>query len=144
MLATRSRLLAALLAGAALVLAGCGGSDDEQTAQTTVCDARAKIGTSVNSLTAMTSSTVTADAVRGELDTIKSQLETIRDAQDELSDDRRAQISKANKEFAAEIRDVGATILRSTSVEEARTRVKSAVDQLGNVYRSTLATVDCG
>jgi hypothetical protein len=141
--AIRLRHVAGLLAGASLVVAGCGGDDAEKSAQTKVCNARADISKSVDSLKAMTPATVTGDAVRGDLQTIKDSLKQIRGAQADLSGDRRKQLKQANEKFAAEIRSVGATVLRSTSAEEGRAQVKSAVQELGGVYRTTLATVDC-
>ena len=143
--ATRVRHVAVLLTGAALAAAGCGGdSEAEQTAQATVCDARTSIGESVDALQAMTPETVTADSVRTHVDSIRADLQAIRGAQGELSEDRRAEIKQANDEFAAEVRNIATTILRSTSVAEARAQVKGAVDELKGVYRTTLATVDCG
>ena len=140
------RRRALLAAAAALAVAGCG--DDEQgpaqrSAQDQVCDARAEIGRQVDALQEMTATTVTGDAVRGSLSAIRDGLRQIRDAQGELNDDRRAEIQAANDRFTASIRSVGATILRSTSVEEAGAQVRAAVDELGQAYRSTLAAVDC-
>jgi hypothetical protein len=155
----RTRRLArpatALLAGLALALAGCGdsaedtgqtggGGQTEDTAQTQVCDARADIGRQIDELQALDRSTVTVDGVRGNLEAIRKDLQTIRGAQADLGEDRRAEVKAANDAFATQVRQVGATLLRSTSVEEARTSIATAVGDLGSSYRETLATVDCG
>jgi hypothetical protein len=131
---------------AALAVAGCGGGDSaaEKTAQQQVCDARADISRQVDGLRQMTPSTVTTDAVRGNLQAIRDNLRKIRDAQPALNDDRRADITAANEAFTSQIRSVATTIVRSTSVEEARTQLQSAADELRAAYRSTLGTVDCG
>ena len=140
---TRFPCVAVLLVGMALVAAGCGGKDAQQAAQTKVCDARAEIRKSVDTLQSMTPATFTADAVRTQLDSIKSSLQTISDAQGDLSSQRQSELKDANQQFKAQIRDIGGTILKSTSVAEARTQVQAAVQQLGGVYRSTLAKVSC-
>lgn len=134
---------ATLAAGLALALTSCGGDDAEATAQQQVCDARADISQQVDELTAMTPSTVTADSVTSGLQAIRDDLEQMRDARKDLSDDRRKELDAANEAFASEIRDVGTTVLRSTSAEEAKTRITQAIDQLGGAYKQTLGTVDC-
>jgi hypothetical protein len=137
--AARSLIIVGMLA---VGLSACG-DDAEQTAQKQVCSARAGITKSIDALKNLNASTVTADAVQGQLKSIRDDLKTIRDAQGDLADDRRSEIKDANAAFTAEIRDVGSTLLRSTSVDQAKTQVKSAIDQLGSTYRKTLATVDC-
>ena len=134
---------AALAAGSMLALASCGGDDAEATAQQQVCDARADIGKQVDELKAMTPSTVTADGVTSNLQAIRDDLSKMRDARKDLSDDRRKELDQANQAFAAEIRDVGTTVLRSTSAADAKTQVKGALDQLGGAYEQTLAKIDC-
>jgi hypothetical protein len=130
---------------AALAVAGCGGeSSAEQSAQQQVCDARADIGRQVDGLRQMTPSTVTRDAVSGNLQAIRADLRTIRDAQPSLNDDRRADVKAANDAFASQIRSVATTMLRSTSVEEAKTQLQSAATGLREAYRSSLGAVDCG
>lgn len=134
---------AALAAGTMLALPSCGGDDAEASAQQQVCDARTNIGKQVDELKAMTPSTVTADGVTSNLQAIRDDLSKMRDARKDLSDDRRKELDQANEAFAAEIRDVGKTVLRSTSAEDAKTQVKGALDQLGGAYQKTLAKIDC-
>ena len=127
----------------ALAASGCGESDEEK-AQNRVCDARAGIASEVESLGGLTPSTVTADAVRDSVDSIRVDLKAIGEAQDDVSDERRDDLKAANTAFAASIREVGANVLRSQSVEEARTQLTAAADTLAASYRSTLGTFDCG
>jgi len=134
---------ASLAAGVMLALSSCGGDDAEASAQQQVCDARADIGKQVDELKAMTPSTVTADGVSSNLQAIRDGLSKMRDARKDLSDDRRKELDQANQAFAAEIRDVGSTVLRSTSAEDAKSQVKAALDQLGGAYQQTLGKIDC-
>jgi hypothetical protein len=75
-----------VLASAMLVLAlGACGESSEDKAQATVCDARADIGKQVDTLTSLTATTVTKDAVTQSLDAIKSDLSDMSSTQADLS-----------------------------------------------------------
>jgi len=137
-----TRRLAAVLA-AGLVAASCGGDSAEDVAKQQVCDARADIAKQVDALQQLTPATATTDSVRGNVEAIRNDLRTIRDAQPQLSDERRSEVRAANEAFTAQVRDVASTVLRSTSVEEARTQLRGATEQLRSAYRSTLGTVGC-
>jgi hypothetical protein len=128
---------------AALALAACGESQEDQ-ARDQVCDARADIDRQVKTLQGLTPSTVTVDAVRESVEAITNDLDEIRDAQGDLGEERRKEVEAATDEFAAEVGEVGSTILRSTSVDEARSQLGAAADQLAESYRTTLGAVDCG
>ena len=134
------RIVAIVLAAGAV--GACGESDADK-AQNQVCDARARIATEVETLEKLSGTTVTADAIRTSLESIRGDLETIGDARADLSEDRREELKAANDAFAAEIRDVGANVLRSTSVADAKTQLTAAADALAASYRSTLAEFDC-
>jgi cell division septation protein DedD len=127
----------------ALAASGCGESD-EQKAQNRVCDARAGIASEVESLGALTPTTVTADAVRDSFESIRADLKAIGEAQADVSDERRDDLKAANTAFAASIREIGANVLQSQSVDAARTQLTTALDTLASSYRSTLGTFDCG
>ena len=127
----------------ALIASGCGESDEEK-AQARICDARSGISSEVESLRGLTASTVTADAVRDSLESIRVDLKAIGEARADMSDERREDLDAANTAFAASIRNVGANVLRSQSVEEARTQLTAAADTLAASYRSTLGAYDCG
>jgi outer membrane lipopolysaccharide assembly protein LptE/RlpB len=139
----QQRVVAVLLASLALVAAGCGGDSDQERAQSQVCDARADIQKSIDSLRDLTLSTATADGIRQQLEGIRKELGTIRDAQGDLSADRRNQLQKANDQFADTIKNVAQTVLRSTSAQDASATVEQAADQLESTYKSTLSPIDC-
>jgi hypothetical protein len=135
------RIALALLAAAAVAACGASGADK---AQGDACDARARIAAEIEKLDGMSPTTVTSDAVRASLTSIRDDLETLGAARADLGEDRRDALKAANEAFAAEVRDVGANVLRSTSVEDAKTQLTTAIDALAASYRSTLGTYDCG
>ena len=137
------RVVAVLLASLALVAAGCGDDSDQERAQSQVCDARADIQKSIDSLKDLTLSTATPDGIRQQLEGIRKELGTIRDAQGDLGVDRRNQLQKANDQFADTIKNVAQTVLRSTSAQDASATVEQAADQLESTYKSTLSPIDC-
>jgi len=137
------RLVAVLLGFLLLVVAGCGGKSAEDRAQAKVCDARASIQKSIGSLKGLSASTATADGIRQQLESIRKDLGTLRNAQGDLSGDRRKALQQANSEFTSTIRSVAQTVLRSTSTAEAKTQLQQAADQLESTYKSTLSPIDC-
>ena len=136
------RRTAAAVVVTALALGACGTSKEDE-AKEKVCDARASIEREVNDLKQQTPATVTVDAVTESLQSIGDDLRKIGDAQADLSDERRSEVQKANQAFAAQIREIGATVLRSTSLQDAQAQLKTAVADLQQTYGNTLATVDC-
>ena len=136
----RGRIASVVLA--AVALAACGESDADK-ASAEVCEARDSINSEVQSLQKLTPQTVTTDAVRGSVDAIRGDLEQIGDARADLSDDLRKEVEAANEAFGAELREVASTILRSTSVEEAKARIETSADQLAEAYRTSLGSVGC-
>ena len=127
----------------ALAASACGESDEEK-AQERVCDARAGISTEVEKLGALTPSTVTGDAVRASLESIRGDLKAIGEARADVNQDRRDELTAANNAFAATVRDVG----EERAAEHVRRgRAGAAVDRgdgLAATYRSTLGRYDCG
>jgi hypothetical protein len=132
----------AVVATTGLALGACGTSKEDE-AKNDVCDARADIQREVDNLKQLTPSTITADSVSKSLQAIRNNLKKIGDAQADLSDDRRSQVEQANKAFAADVKEIGSTVLRSTSLEEAKTQLQQSVTQLSDTYSNTFAKVDC-
>ena len=137
------RNVAAVLASVVLVAAGCGDESAQDKAQSQVCDARANIQKSIDSLKDLTLSTATTDGIRQQLEGIRKDLGTIRDAQGDLNADRRETLQKANQEFGDTIKNVAQTVLRSTSAQDAEAEIQKAADQLESTYKSTLSPIDC-
>jgi hypothetical protein len=130
-------------AGAAALLIGSCGESSEDKAQASVCDARARISTEVDTLKKLSPDSVTADAVSSSVDSIRGDLEEIGDSRDDLSEDRRNELKAANDAFVGEVRDVAQNVLRSTSAADAKTQLQNASNGLVEAYSSTLGTYDC-
>ena len=125
-----------------LALAACGESAEDK-ALNTVCDARADIGTQVDTLKALTPATVTTDAVTQSLDAIRKDLEDIAGARSDLSSDRRSEVDAANKAFRSSIREVVTRLGTSLSASDAKAQVATALQQLGASYEKTFAPLNC-
>jgi Tfp pilus assembly protein PilP len=106
---TITYLLLALLA--ALALGACGESKQDK-AKSTVCDARANISKEVDQLKGLTASTVTIDGVQKSLKAITSDLSKIKDAQGDLSGDRRQQVQDATKTFTAQVQRIATSVIK--------------------------------
>jgi uncharacterized protein YjbJ (UPF0337 family) len=133
-------VLIALLA--ALGLGACGESKQDK-AKTSVCSARSDIRKEVDKLKGLTPSTVTVDGVQSSLKNIRDDLSKIKDAQGDLSGDRRTQVEDATKTFASQLQSIAGSVVKSVSVSEAKTQLTSALQQLGDAYQQSFARVDC-
>ncbi len=123
------------------VVAGCGESEQAK-AEKTVCDARAKISTSVQSLQKETAQTVTLSGVESNVSTITESLQKIGQAQDKLSGARREQVTKANQAFTSELTTLTHE-LTNLSLPNARAQLTAAVEKLAASYKQALAPVEC-
>ena len=143
-MAMRSSIASLLLVLiAALALGACGESKEDK-AKKTVCDAQADIGKQVDKLEGLTISTATVDAVQQSLKAINSDLSKIKDAQGDLSDDRRQQVEAANKTFTTQLQNIAESLGKSTSLSDAKSQLASALQQLATAYQQSFARVDCG
>ena len=139
----RTPALAAAVAAVALALAGCGGDSKSEKATNNVCDARDDIAKQVDTLKGLTISTATTDQISKSLEAIGNDLKQIKDAQGDLSDDRRSEIQKANSQFETQVRSAVSDLGKSTSLSEAKTQLTAAFQQLGEAYKQTYAKIDC-
>ena len=133
-------VLIALLA--VLGLAACGESKQDK-AKKSVCSARSDISKQVDQLKSLTPSTVTVEGVQNSLKAIRSDLSKIKDAQGDLSGDRRQQVQDATKTFGSQLQSIAGSVVKSTSVSEAKNQLTSALQQLGDAYKQSFARVDC-
>ena len=140
-----------VLATLALALGACGGDDSSaaktptaaEAAQTTVCDARADIATQVNDLKGLTAATVTKDAVKQSLETIKKDLSDMSSAQSQLSGDRRSEAEAANKEFTSSVQQIKSTFFDSLPAADAKTALVTALQQLATSYKTAFEPLNC-
>jgi uncharacterized protein YjbJ (UPF0337 family) len=134
--------LASLAVVAALAVGACGESKEDK-AQKAVCSARADISKQVDQLESLTISTATADDVKQSVKAINSDLSKIKDAQGDLSDDRRQQVEAATKTFTSQVQSIIESVGSSTSLRDAASQLTSATKQLAAAYKQSLAPIDC-
>jgi hypothetical protein len=127
---------------ATLGLGACGESKQDK-AKKSVCSARSDISKQVDELKGLTVSTVTVDGVQKSLNAISSDLSKIKDAQGDLSADRRKQVQDATKTFTSQLQSIAGSIGKSTSLSDAKAQLTSALQQLGAAYKQSFARVDC-
>jgi hypothetical protein len=139
----RSSITFALVAVLVVLGLGACGESTQDKAKSTVCDARADIGKQVDQLKGLTVSTATVDGVQSSLEAINSDLSKIRDAQGDLSGDRRQQVQDATKTFTSQLQSIAGSVGKSTSLSEAGAQLTSALQQLGDAYKQSFAKVDC-
>jgi uncharacterized protein YjbJ (UPF0337 family) len=134
--------LASLAVVAALAVGACGESKEDK-AKKTVCSARADIGKQVDELKSLTISTATADDVQQSVKAINSDLSKIKDAQGDLSDDRRQQVEAATRTFTSQVQSIIESLGSSTSLRDAASQLSSATQQLAAAYKQSFAPIDC-
>jgi hypothetical protein len=127
---------------AALALGACGESKQDK-AKTAVCDAQADIGKQVDKLQGLTITTATADDVQSSLKAISSDLSKIKDAQGDLSGDRRQQVQDANTAFTSQLESIAGSLGKTTSLSDAKAQLTSALQQLSDAYKQSFARLDC-
>jgi hypothetical protein len=136
------RTLSGCIVVLAVVLAGCGDSKEE-TAQSNVCDAKAGIQKQVNELEGLTASTVTLDGVKSSLKSIGDDLTKLKNAQADLSGDRKDEAQKAWQTFRTQVKSIRENLLTSLSAEDAKQQLTSSFDDLAASFRTAFAPVDC-
>jgi hypothetical protein len=132
-----------LLAVAIAVALGACGESKQDKAKKTVCSARADIGKQVDELKGLTISTATADEVQQSIRAINGDLSKIKDAQGDLSDERRQQVQAANKTFTSQVQSILSSLGKSTSLSDASSRLTSATQELATAYQQSFARIDC-
>jgi transposase len=138
-----TRSLAAIAVATALTLAACGGDSKQEKAQNKVCDAKAEIAKQVDTLQGLTISTATTDQVQKSLSAIGSALTQIKNAQGDLSDERKQQVQEANKAFESEVKGIVSNIGQSTSISDAASQMQTAMRELASSYKASFDRVDC-
>jgi hypothetical protein len=142
-LATSNRpvgIIALLLSTAAL--AGCGESAEDK-AKAQVCDASADISKQISTLSTLPISTSAVTEAKAGLEAIGKDLKTIKDAQPDLQPGRKEQVEKASEAFQKQLSSTLSAIPSGLSLGNAQTQLETALTQLGNSYKQTLAPINC-
>jgi len=138
-----ARLLLAAVLALSLAVAACGGESAEDRAQSKVCSARADIKKQVDELKSTTISTASLDGIQANLKAIQKAVEQIASEQGKLSDDRKAEVQKANQAFKSEVADVGRTLVTGLATGGGEEQIKTALDNVAAGYKSAFAPVEC-
>ena len=133
----------AVLAVLCGLMVGCGKSSQDK-AQDQVCNARADISKQVDELSKLTPATATADGIKKNLNAISGDLKKIRDSQGDLSEQRRKDVSDANKAFLTQVQKILSDLGSGTSGGSAKEQLAAAGGQLKGAYQQTYAKLDCG
>jgi len=141
-MAARIALLLLVLAVPAVLLAGCGESDEEK-AMAQVCEARDGIAEQVEQLRDLTLTTATTNQIRDGLTAIRDDLQSIADATGDLSDERRQDVEAANEAFKASVAATADDFGSSLSIEGAAAQLEQALRQLATSYRESFGQLDC-
>jgi phage-related protein len=135
--------VAIVISLAALALGACGGDSKEDKAKAQVCDARADISKQVESLKVLTPSTATLSQIQGSLKAIGDDLTNIKNAQGDLTDQRKSQVEKANQAFGSQLQSIRSTLGATTSLSDAKAQLTQGLQDLASTYQDTLSKVDC-
>jgi hypothetical protein len=136
------RLVLPLALLAVLALGACGESKEDK-AMKSVCSARADINKQINHLKSLTPTTATIEDVQASLTAIGSDLSKIKDAQGDLSGDRKQQVQSANQTFTSQLKTITSSAVKSLSLSDATAQLTSALQQLAAAYKKNLAPIDC-
>ena len=137
------RPLAMLLLLGAVALAGCGGQSKEDKAKSQVCDARSDISKQVNELSSLTLASASVDGIKQNVKAIQDDLGKIKDAQSDLTPQRKQQVQSANAAFTQQVKSIASNVGQGLSLSEAGTQIKTAASQLATSYKQTLGKIDC-
>jgi hypothetical protein len=132
--------VALLLSTAAF--AGCGESAEDK-ARAQVCDARADISKQISTLTTLPISTSVLTEAKAGVETIGKDIKKIKDAQPDLQPARKEQVERATEAFQKQLSSTLSGITSGLSLSNAETQLKTALTQLGNSYKQTLAPINC-
>jgi uncharacterized protein YgfB (UPF0149 family) len=135
--------LACILATGALVVAGCGESDEDK-AKTQVCDARADLKEQVDELANLSLANATVDGVKGNLNAIQNDLQKMTDAQGDLDDTRKQEVEQATQQFMSEVKSIVTSLGSTTSLNSAANQFETAFQKLATSYEKSFSKIDCG
>jgi hypothetical protein len=136
------RLALTVVALTGLLLVACGESDEDK-AKSQVCDARAGIKTQVDDLRSLTITTASISQIQEGLKSITGDLKKIGDAQGDLSSERKSQVEEANKTFTSQVKTTAQQVIGGLGSGDAKTQLKSAVDDLAAGYKTAFGPIDC-
>ena len=92
---------------------------------------------------ALTVATATVDGVEENLNAIAEDLNQIKDAQGDLSDERKQEVESATQAFTSDVDAVANDLTSDLSLSGAQAKLETAGKQLASSYQQTFAQIDC-
>ena len=143
----------------ALTLCACGSSSDEPStpspaatqapaspqdeASNTVCAARADIQAQVKTLASLTAENASNTSVTAALSAITNDLRKIKDAQADLTPERKQQVQDAVTSFGTQLQDIAKQAVAGLASGDAETQAKDAAASLKTAVSESLQPIDC-
>lgn len=137
----RSRVAAACLLLSLLCTVGCGESEQAK-AEKTICAAKTKIASNVQSLESLTAANASLSTVQSDVKSIVEELNKIRGAEGKLSGARREQVEKADAALSGELTSLTHE-LTSLTLPQAQAQITAAASRLATSYKQALAPIEC-
>jgi Tfp pilus assembly protein PilP len=131
-----------LLAASLTAVVACGESKEDK-AKKQVCSARSDIQAELTKLKNLTPATATANGIKDSLNSIKTDLQKITDAQSNLSSQRKQEVQQANQKFASEFQSIVTNLGTNLSLSSAQSQLQSAFQQLASAYQASFAQISC-
>ena len=116
-------------------------AQDEAASQ--VCDARADIQAQVETLTTLSAGSATKADVTSALAAITADLQKIKDAQAELTPERKQQVQDAVTAFETQLKDIVRQAVAGLATTDAATQAADAVASLKSAVTASLQPIDC-
>jgi hypothetical protein len=143
----------------ALALCGCGSSSDEKAtpsqaptqapaspqdqAASQVCAARADIQTQVETLTTLSAGSATKTDVTSALAAVGTNLQKIKDAQADLTPERKQQVQDATTAFGTQLQAIVRQAVAEGATGDAKTQATNAAASLKSAVTQSLQPIDC-
>jgi hypothetical protein len=138
---TKPLTVLALMIGV-FAFAACGESAEEK-AKAQVCGAREDISKQIDTLSSLTISTNVITEAKTGVESIGNDLKKIKEAQPNLAPGRKAQVETAAHTFETQVSSTVNNLSSGLSLTNAETQIKSALKQLANSFKQTLAPINC-
>ena len=128
--------------GLALALAGCGESKEEK-AEKKVCSARSDIASNVNTLQSLPLAPASLEKAKTSVSAISEDLKQINEAAKDLAPSRKQEVESATQQFTKQASQALEGFTKTGSLASVEAQLKSALQGLGNAYKTALEPVKC-
>jgi hypothetical protein len=128
--------------GLALAIAGCGESKEEK-AEKQICSARSDIASNVNTLQSLTLTPSSLEKAKTSVSAISTDLKKMSEGAKDLAPSRKQEIESATQQFSKQASQALEGLKSTGSVGSAEAQLRSALQGLGNAYKTALEPIKC-